>query len=284
MRNGREPSKGDCAGPHSAYDGSQELVFGSQRYQIGQPGMQSVAPTRRLSRRSRDLLIAAAVVFLVGALVSIAGIALHIFNLVVPFNPGSQTYDLTRKAILSIGIGIIFSSFLMALRAITWKTDNALARELGSLLDANLDRQFVYIRNISKRPVGYLDAVLVSKHGVLVFRITKRRGLFFNDKGDWLRRRPKGDWKPMRWNPTREVVIQVAKLREYLEDFRLAAIPVRAVIVFTRESPLVQLTVREPAVPVIQSNQLLEHLRDSYLADDHLDAETVQRVVNLLYH
>lgn len=245
--------------------------------------MQSIAPTRRLSRRSRDLLVAAAVVFLVGALVMIAGIALHIFNLVVPFNPGSQIYDLTRKGVLSLGAGIVLASFLMALRAITWKTDNALARELGALLVQHLDRQFVYIRNISKRPIGYLDAVLVGKHGVLILRITKRKGLFFNDKGDWLRRRPKGNWKPMRWNPTREVAVQVSKLREFLEEFQLAAVPVRAVIIFTRERPLVQLTLRDPAVPVVHSSELVEHLQDNVLGHDHLDAETVQRVANLLY-
>ncbi len=246
--------------------------------------MQNLAPTGRLSRRSRELLVAAAVVFLAGALLTMAGIALHIFNLVVPFNPGSEIYDLTRKGMLFLGAGIIFLSFLMAARAITWKTDNALARELGALLADHLDRRFVFIRNISKRPIGELDAALVSKHGVLVFRISKRKGVFFNDKGDWLRRRRlKGQWKPMRWNPTREVALQVTKLREYLDDFQLTAVPIGAVIVFTPESPLVQLTLREPAVPVLYGSQLLEHLQDNYLGNERLDAETVQRVANLLY-
>lgn len=245
--------------------------------------MQSIAPTRRLSRRSRDLLLAAAVVFLFGALAMIAGIALHIFNLVVSFNPGWQIYDLTRKAMLSLGTGIVFASFLMALRAITWKTDNALALELGALLAQHLDHQYVYIRNISKRPIGYLDAVLVSKHGVLVLRISKRKGFFLNDKGDWLRRRPRGNWKPMRWNPTREVALQAAKLQAFLEEFQLAAVPVRALIVFTRESPLVQLTLRDPAIPVVLGSKLAEYLQNNYLGRDHLDPGTVQRVVNLLY-
>ena len=249
----------------------------------GLSDMQNLAPTRRLNRRSRDLLVAAAVVFLVGALVIILGIALHIFNLVVPVNPGSHIYDLTRKGILSLGTGIIFASFLMALRAITWKTDNALARELGTLLVHHLDHNFVYIRNISKRPIGYLDAVLIGKHGVLVFRISKRKGHFFNHKGDWMRRRPKRNWTPMRWNPTREVAVQVVKLREFLADYQLAAVPVRAVIVFTRASSLVQLTLRDPALPVVHSSKLVKHLQDNYLGQGHLDAETVQRVANLLY-
>ena len=246
--------------------------------------MQNLAPTGRLSRRSRELLVAAAVVFLAGALLTMAGIALHIFNLVVPFNPGSEIYDLTRKGMLILGAGIIFLSFLMAARAIIWKTDNALARELGALLADHLDWRFVFIRNISKRPIGELDAALVSKHGVLVFCISKRKGVFYNDRGDWLRRRRrKGQWKPMRWNPTREVALQVAKLREYLDDFQLSAVPIGAVIVFTPESPLVQLTLREPAVPVLYGSQLVEYLQDNYLGNERLDAETVRRVANLLY-
>ena len=249
--------------------------------------MQSLAPTASLSRRSRDLLLAAVVVFLAGALALMAGIALHIFNLVVPYNPGAQIYDLTRKSMLALGAGIIVSSFMMALRAITWQTDKSPARELGALLAEHLDRQFVYIRNISQRPIGDIDAVLVSKHGLLVFRISKRKGHFYNIKGDWLRRHPKAkaasQWKPLRWNPTREVVVQVTKLRQYLDDFQLHAVPIRAVIVFTRESPLVQLTLSDPAVPVLRGSQLLAHLQDNYLADVHLDAATVQRVAQLLY-
>ena len=246
--------------------------------------MQNVAPTRRLGRRSRDLLVVAALVFLMGAFVATVGIALHIFNLVVPYNPGANVYDLTRKAILSLGIGIVFVSFLLALRSITWRTDNALARELGEQLAEQLDRQFVYIRNISKRPLGYLDAMLVSKHGVLVFRISRRKGAFFNEKGGWLRQKRGGGWKPMRWNPTRQVALSVVRLRDYLQEYQLEMVPVFAVIVFTRDSPSVQLTLCDPAVPVVHADQLMEHLSDRYCARTRMDAETVQHVVNLLYH
>ena len=64
----------------------------------------------------------------------------------------------------------------MAIRAITWKTDNQLAWQLGTQLAAHLDRHHVFIRNISKRSTGYVDAVLISKHGILVLRIIGRKG------------------------------------------------------------------------------------------------------------
>ena len=245
--------------------------------------MQNVSPARRLSRRSRDMLFAAAFVFLMGAGMVVLGIALHVFNLVVPFNPGAAAYDLTRKAILSLGAGIILVSFVMALRAISWKTNNMLAREVGAQLAAHLDRHHVFIRNISKRSLGYIDAVLVNKHGVLVFRLSKRKGRFFNEKGKWLLGTRKGNWRSIRWNPTREAANDLKRMRAYLQKHQMMDVPIFAVIVFTREAPLVQLTVREPALPVVHASQLVSRLRDSYFAQNRMNAETVQRVVNLLY-
>ena len=245
--------------------------------------MQNVAPTRKLSRRSRGFLMAAAVVFLSGAALSALGFALHVISLVVQSNPGFGVYDLTRKAILSLGIGIMFAAGLMALRAVTWKTDSALARHVGKQLAACLGRQFVFIRSISKATVGYVDAALVSRHGVLVFRISKRKGLYFNEKGQWLTRKGKGKWKPMRWNPTREAAEDVRKIRGYLDDYQLTGIPVYGVVVFIQPPPMTQLVLREPAVPVLYASQLCDGLRDSYFARERLDAKTVQEIVNLLY-
>ena len=246
--------------------------------------MQNVAPTHRLSRRSREFLIAAAVVFLLGAALAVAGISLHVVSLVIPFNRGFAFYELTRKAMLSAGLGLAFVSMLMALRAVTWKTDNALAWELGERLAQSLDRQFVFIRNISRRSLGYIDAALVSKHGVLVLRISRRKGQFLNHGGDWLRRERKGTWRPLRWNPTRDVVADAMKVKAYLQDYQLPAVPVFVAVVFTRDAPDVTFRLQEPAVPVVHAAALISGLQDNYFAQDRIDAATVQRVVNLLYH
>ena len=246
--------------------------------------MQNVAPTRRLNRRSRDLLIAAAVVFLLGAALSVVGIGMHVFNLVVPFNRGYEAYDLTRKALLTMGMGITLLSMLMALRSVTWKTDNAPARQVGELLAAQLDNRHVFIRNISKRGIGYVDAALVSKHGLLVLRITRRKGQFFHEGGQWLRRGRKGRWRPLRWNPTRDVVIDAKRLKVYLADFKLTNVPVYAAVVFTRDAPDAQFNLQRPAVPVVYASELVVKLQDSYFAASRLEAQTVQEVVNLLYH
>ena len=246
--------------------------------------MQNVAPTRRLNRRSRDFLIAAAVVFLLGAALAVAGIGLHVLSLVVPFNLGFAVYDLTRKALLSAGLGLAFVSILMALRAITWKTDNALAWEVGEALAQALDRQFVYIRNINRRSLGYIDAALVSKHGVLVLRISKRKGQYFNEGGDWLRRGRNGAWRRLRWNPTRDAVANAMKVKAYLTDYKLSSVPVYAAVVFTRDAPEATFRLQAPAVPVVYAGGLIMDLQDSYFAQERMDADMVQRVVNLLYH
>ena len=245
--------------------------------------MQNVAPTRSLTRRSRDLQVAAAVVFLLGAALAVAGIALHVFNLVVPFNRGFEVYDLTRKALLLIGGAFSLASLLLALRAVTWRTDNATAYELGEQLATQLDRRYIFIRNISKRTTGYVDAVLVSRHGVLALRITRRKGEFFNEGAQWLRRRRQGKWRPMRWNPTREAVDAAIKLKAYLRDYELTQIPLYAAVVFMRDAPEAQLKLQQPSVPVVHASRLVTDLSETYFAEERLAASTVQEVVNLLY-
>ena len=245
--------------------------------------MQNVAPTRSLTRRSRDLLVAAVVVFLLGAALAVVGITMHVFNLVAPFNRGYDIYDLTRKALLLIGAAVSLVSLLLALRAVSWRTDNATAYELGEQLAAQLDHRYVFIRNISKRTTGYVDAVLVSHHGLLALRITGRKGEFFNEGGQWLRRR-KGKWRPMRWNPTREVVDVAVKLKAYLHDYELTQIPLYAAVVFMRDAPDVRLKLQQPSVPVVHAVQLVAALQETYFAEERLPAQTVQELVNLLYH
>lgn len=244
--------------------------------------MQSVAPTARLQRRSRDLLLAAAVIFLGGAALAVAGIGLHIVSLVSPFNRGYAMFDSTRKAFIGIGFAITLLAMLMALRAATWRTDSKLARSLGAALARQLDHQFVFIRNISKRGLGVIDAALVSKHGVLIMRISGRKGHFKNEGGTWMRRRGAG-WTPLRWNPSRDIAASARKLKDYLDDYGLEAVPVYAAVVFIRGAPELQLTVKTPAVPAVYGERLRSELADGYFAESRLTAPTVAEVVTLLY-
>ena len=245
--------------------------------------MQNVAPTRRLNRRSRDFLAAAAVIFLGGAALAILGLSLHIIQLAVPSNPGFALYDAARKALILAGIGLSCAASLMALRAATWKTDSALARQLGAQLTAHFDRRFVFIRSIRKRGIGYVDAALVSRHGVLVLHISNRKGRYHNQSAQWLKSR-RGRWRTLRWNPSRAVLRDAGKVSRYFQSRQLTGIPIYAAVVFMREPPQLQLSLHEPAVAVVHASQLPASLHSGYLARERLAAKTVQQIVDCLYH
>ena len=245
--------------------------------------MQNVASTRRLNRRSRDALLAAAVLFLLGAALLVAGIGLHVVNLAVPSNSAFALYDLTRKSLLPLGGLLCFAAMLLALRAVSWRTDNALAWELGERLAAQLGQQFVFIRNISQRGIGYVDAALVSRQGVLLLRITRRRGDYYNAGGRWLRRERGGKWRTLRWNPTRELLASALRTKSTMQERGLDDLPIFAAVVFLRDEPEARIRSQAPAVPVVHASAFLAGLRDSYFAAQRLDARATQQAVNLLY-
>ncbi len=245
--------------------------------------MQNVAPSRRLQQRSRDLLLAAFVAFLCGAGLLALGLALHFINLVVPYNRGFDAYDLARKSLLLLGLIVSVASMLMALRAVAWRTDHAGARQVGEILAARLDRRFVFIRNIRRPGLGRLDAALISGHGVLLLKISGRKGAFLNDGGHWLRRGRRGDWRILRWNPTREALRDAKRLKAFLADQQLSQVPVYAAVVFTRDAPAASLVQRKAALPAAHATELTEVLRDSYFARSRLDQRATQAVVDLLY-
>ena len=228
------------------------------------------------------MLLLAALVFLLGAALAVGGIALHVFSLVVPFNAGYGIYDLTRKMMLLLGSLASMIALALALRAATWKTDNRNARLLGELLAAQLDHRYVLIRNISKRTTGYIDAALISRHGLLALRISNRKGDYFNEGADWLRRGKSG-WQPMRWNPTREIVKRAARLRAHLRLHDMPDVPVFAAVVFLRDAPELRLTLNAGAIPSVHASQLVSGLRDGYFAQERISAQAAQALVNVLY-
>jgi hypothetical protein len=143
-------------------------------------------PSRAL-RRSSQLLTIAFFVAGAGVFVVAIGVLLFVVPFSAPSNPGYGTYLFIRGAVVVFGILIILVAAGMALRALTWKTDNDLALVTGRFLEQYLNDRYTFIRNISKREIGYVDAVLVGPPGVLVFRILDTRGVFANEGPNWLK-------------------------------------------------------------------------------------------------
>jgi hypothetical protein len=246
--------------------------------------MHNVAPSRALARRTRQLLTIAFVIAALGTFIAVAGLALFVVPIVGPNSPSYGTFTMVRLGVVLFGIVIFFVALGFAVRAMTLRKDNDLAQTVGKFLTSYLDTRYHFIRNISKRGVGYIDAVLIGPPGVLVFRILDERGVYANEGANWL----KQEGGPNRWvkakiDPTRECVEDVKKLREFLALQKLETVPVYGVIVFVREQPQLQLLPREPVVPITTLRALLPSLNSNYLAKERMDAGRIGGVVQLLY-
>lgn len=245
--------------------------------------MENVAPSRSLTQRSYNWLYAALLIALLGIFLAVVGLTLVSIELVVPSNPDYTTYVFIRNALVIFGGVLVVIALAMSVRAFTWRTDNQLAAVVGDTLAEFLDPSYIFIRNISKFGLGYIDAVLVGPPGVLVFRVTERKGILFNEVGNWLEQADKGEWTPLSWNPTREAIDDIKKLKEFLERRRLGEVPVYGVIVFTAEPPLIQLSHEKSVVPAVLLEELSYALSDGYFARKRIDPDTSRKIVKALY-
>jgi hypothetical protein len=246
--------------------------------------MQNVVPAQALSRRSRRWLYAAAGVALVAALLLVIGVLLRFVPLVVPSNPSYPIYVTIYNLLLAGGGALLLVAGAVAVRALTWKQDNPLALSTGQALAEFVDERFIFIRNVSKRAIGYVDAVLVGPPGVLVFRICDHRGVFYNEGNKWMIQQDQGRWKPLSWSPTDEVIADIRKIREYLMRHQIASPQVFGVVVFLGEPPATVVTIQNPTVPVAHLDELHDRLLGNYFAlMDRHDAATVTRIAELLY-
>jgi hypothetical protein len=247
--------------------------------------MQNVAPSGALARQSRQMLQLAFVIVAAGIFVAVVGLALYVVPLAVPSNAIFPFYNFLRGLLLFLGIGGALAGLALAARAYFTRVDNDLARVTANFLTQypELDDRYWFIRNINKSGLGYIDAVLVGPPGVLVFRITDVRGKYFNEKGNWLQENAQGQLMPARNNPTRDDIVDINAVREYLTKNGLRDIPVYGVVVFSRYENTVQVMVKEPVVPVAHLPQLISTLQDNYLARERISQNTVDAVVDRLY-
>lgn len=247
--------------------------------------MRNVVTARALARRSRNLLLVAILVFSLGVLMTLIAFFMRSIPLVTTASSNYDLYLLLRDLLLWLGLAIIIIGTLLVIRALTWKRENPVATQIGRVLahDLNLDDRYSYISNLSRRSIGYVDAVLIGPPGVLVFRITDRSGTFFNEGSAWLQQRDKGQWKPLRWSPTREVVADVNKIRNFLQARNLSQIPVFPVIIFIEDAPSSRVTTEKPTVPVMQPQDLTYGLSNTYFAQtDRLEQLIANKVVEAL--
>ncbi len=235
--------------------------------------MQNLNPTRIIARRGRDIM-------LVGALLLLGGLVVSGFGFLVLVIIASTLIGtiIAVAGLILLGVGVGF-----IVRGLTYSKDNEIARVVGDLLGKELDAKYVFIRNLSRNRLGYLDALLVGPPGALVFRVTDIGGIFLNEGADWLERQGGQSFALSRNNFTRECVTDIHALRNYLARRGLSDIPVYGVVVFTNGQA--QISTRQPVVPVAELRTLMVVLRRDYLAEQNrIPDDKMRATVDAVYN
>jgi hypothetical protein len=236
--------------------------------------MQNINPSHSIARRGRYYLFVGGLAFLGGAIALVLGIMFFFFPLWE-----TALFDLFQLLMIITGGVSLLIGVVVMVRGTTLQKDNPLAYAVGEALTQFLDNRYTYLRNVSKRRVGYIDAVLVGPPGALVFRIVDESGVWINERAEWINR-ARGKMQPAKINPTRECVKDVYALRKFLARHGLARVPVYAIVVFT--SPNVELSASGPAVPICEIPTLYQIMRRDYLADERIAPPTVRNAVDAI--
>lgn len=229
--------------------------------------MENIAPLRALNRRSQQLLQLGFVVLAIGAFLTVVSLAIGTIRLLPPSHPLYQLYILVTNLLFWIGVIVLIIGIAMIIRALTRRKENDLAFTTGNVLSQSnyFDASYVFIRNINRSGLGYIDAVLVGPPGALVFRILGNTGVYACEGGNWLVQNAKGEWTPFRINPTKEAIDDIQSVRDYLAKHKLPDVPVFGIIVFTPDQQAIQIFEKEPVVPISLLHSLLENLGKNYL-------------------
>jgi hypothetical protein len=237
--------------------------------------MQNINPARNITRRGRYYLSLGCLAFFGGGIALALG-ALFVF---VPLWD-SLLFSALDVLLFIVGIiGVVVGIFGLV-RSQTLQKDNELAFAVGEGLSQFLDNRYTYLRNVSKRGVGYMDAVLVGPPGALVFRIVDYAGTWINERADWRLKAKGGKLRLAKTNPTREVVRDVYALRKFLGKHGLEKVPVYAIVVFT--SPNIQLSAEGPVVPIAEVPTLFQIMRRDYLNDERIAPPAVRAAVDAI--
>jgi len=180
------------------------------------------------------------------------------------------------------GLLVLLVGFGFLIRGLTYRMENDLARTVAETLGRELDARYAFIRNVSRRGIGYIDAVLIGPPGALVFRILDNAGIFQNEGADWLERRGGQNFQLSRLNPTRECVTDVYALRNYFAKNGLSKVPVYGIVVFI--NPEAQISARQPVVPIAELRTMTAVMRHDYLAQDRIDEATIHAAIDVLYN
>ena len=246
--------------------------------------MRSVAPTNAMFRRSSRSLQISFVMITVGIFLGVVGLGLFVFPVVTDASQSAGLFKIARGIILFGGIALGVVGLLIAIRAVTLRKENDPARTTADALKAHFDDSYTFIRNINKRPIGYIDAALVGPPGVLIFRVLDWKGTYLGEGRGWMKPGRGGEWVVTTFNPTKQVVDDIRNVRDYFAEYGLTDVPTFGIIVFIHDDATLKLMLKDPVVPATHLNSLYNRLHEHYLATTmRIDSKTVKDAVDLLY-
>jgi hypothetical protein len=221
--------------------------------------MENINPSKNITRRGRYYLSLGCLAFFAGAI----AIALGVLFVFVPLWD-SFAFELFEIFLFMVGLVAIAVGIAGIVRSMTLLPDN----------------RYTYLRNVSKRGVGYIDAVLVGPPGALIFRVVDESGTWINERAEWRVKTKKGSLRLAKLNPTREAVRDVIALRRFLAKHGLEKVPVYAIVVFT--SPNVKLSAEGPVVPISEIPTLFQIMRRDYLTDERIAPPAIRATVDAI--
>jgi len=233
--------------------------------------MQNLNPTRIIARRGRNFMLSGAGLLIGGLVFSAVVLLLIILTSTTIFG----------VLFLVLGSLAVLVGIFLVIRGLTFRRDNPEARIVGDALGHELDARYYYIRNIGKRGLGYIDAVLVGPPGALVFRITNEVGAFVNEDADWLEERGGRGLTLKRHDFTRECAVDVHALRDYLAARGFQHVPVYGIVVLV--NPRTQVKTNQPRIPVAVLDTLKVIMQGDYLALDRIAPEEAKQIVDTIY-
>lgn len=238
--------------------------------------MQNINPSKNVNRRGRFYAFMGLFVFF-GGLISIAlGILFFLLPLLGP--------DFSSPAGIClnvVGLPMTIGGLVAMFRAWSLKKDNTLAYEVGESMRHFLtDPRYTFIRNLSRRRLGYIDGILVGPPGALVFRTVDYPGEWVNERAEWRVRNRKGRLQTASTNPTRECARDVYALRKFLAKRNLKHVPVYGVVVFTNDR--VKLKGQGPVIPIAEKHTLYQILSNNYLAEERIKSPQIRATVDEL--
>ncbi|MBI5929445.1 MAG: NERD domain-containing protein [Chloroflexi bacterium] len=241
--------------------------------------MQNINPSNNVNRRGRFYAIMGILVFFMGALASAMGILFFLLPLL------GSSYSTPGGVCLNVvGIPIAIGGLGGVVRGLTLQKDNRLAYEVGESMRSFLgtDSRYTFVRNISKRRLGYIDAVLVGPPGALVFRVVNYNGEWINEKAEWRVRAKNGNLRKASHNPTRECARDVYQLRAYFAKRNLIDVPVYGIVVFTTSPDHLTLRGEGPVIPIAELHLLYQIISRDYLKEDRIKSAQIKATVDAL--